>query len=142
MTTKNDGDAWGCLWGLVILAALGWVIWYILPTSWTDPLLYSMEYSVNMDQVHRNPRPSDCDWGHAPLGDKGCHYKKTVAAYNAGGYLVAGDDAPRYSNDKNTGNPTISYDNGKTWSFLPEDAPRTPDLKVTRVEVGWVKVED
>jgi len=118
------------------------VAWFFLPDSWTDPLEYSMEYSINFDQVHWNDKPTDCDFIHAPLGIKGCHYRKTVTAHNAAGYSVAGDDAPIYGNDTNTGKPIISYDKGKNWAWLADDAPKVPDLKVKRVDIGWVKVTD
>jgi len=116
------------------------IIWFILPDSWTDPWLYSTEYQINSDQVHRNDKPTDCDFMHAPLGDKGCRYKKTVTAHDAAGYPVAGDNAPRY--DKNaSGNPIISYDDGKTWLLWPADTPG-PDLTVKTVEIRWIKEAD
>jgi hypothetical protein len=137
-TNKNEGS----LGGFIVLIILALIIWFILPASWTDPILYSMEYSINSGQVHWNAKPTDCDFIHAPLGDKACHYKKTVTAYDAAGYVVAGDDAPKYGHDTNTGKPIISYDNGKSWNWLPTDAPATPDLTVKRVEIDWVKVTD
>ncbi len=111
MAQKKDDSSLGGFIALIILAL---IVWFILPARWTDPLLYSTEYSVNANQVHWNAKPTDCDFIHAPLGDKACHYKKTVTAYNAAGYVVAGHDAPKYSHDTNTGKPIISYDNGKT----------------------------
>jgi rubredoxin len=132
--TKNDFS----FGSLIFVIILGLIVWLILPVRWTDPFLYSTEYQINGDQVHRNNKPSDCDFMFAPLGDKGCHYKKTVTAYNAAGNAVAGDDAPRYSNNT-YGNPIISYDDGKTWQVL--DSP-APDLKVKSVEIDWVKVTD
>jgi hypothetical protein len=134
--TKKD-FSFGTLINLIILALIAYVI---LPASWTDPFLYSTEYSINSDRVHRNNRPTDCDFMHAPLGGKGCHYKKTVTAYNAVGNPVGGDGGVRYS--KNTiGNPIVSYDDGKTWQVLPADSP-VPDLTVKTVEIDWIKVTD
>jgi hypothetical protein len=134
--TKNEFS----FGGLISVIILGLIVWLILPASWTDPFLYSTEYQINSDQVHWNNKPSDCDFMHAPLGDKGCHYKKTVTAYNAAEYPVAGDNAPKY--DKNTnGNPIISYDDGKTWQVWPADTP-VPDSKVKSVEIDWVRVAD
>ena len=126
------------LGGLIILGVLGLIVWSILPDSWTDKIKCSMEYSVDLAQVRRNIKPTDCDFMHAPLGDKSCHYKKTVSAYNAAGDAVAGDDAPKYA--KNTyGNTIVSYDEGKTWTVL--DTP-APDLRIKSVEIGWTKVAD
>jgi hypothetical protein len=141
-TSKNLDNVQGCLSGLVILGVLGLIAWFILPARWTNPILYGLKYGVNADQVHWNDEPTDCDWDHAPLGSKGCHYKKTVSAYNADGRLVAGDDAPKYGRDVKTGRPIISYDEGKTWTLMPEDAPNPVDLTAKRVEIGWTKVTD
>jgi hypothetical protein len=139
MVTKKNESSLG---GLVVLIVLALIVWFILPDRWTDPLWYSVKYSVNTDQVHWNARPTECDWGHAPLGDKGCQFKKTVNAFNAVGEVVGGDDAPKYGNDTKTGKPIISYDKGKTWAWLPVDAPAAPDLRIKRIEIDWAKVTD
>jgi hypothetical protein len=137
---KSDGSAIGCLVGLGILGTVGFFIWTLLPESWTDPWKYSVIYSTNSNSVHYTDRPKDCDFIHAPLGDKGCHYKKVVYGYNIAGVFVAGDDAPIYSSDVQTGRPVISYDNRKTWQFLPEGT--RIDTHVDKVEIDWVKVKE
>jgi hypothetical protein len=76
---------------------------------------------------------------HAPLGDKGCHYKKFVYALNRQGEQVKGDGAPKFSVDAK-GNQLISYDDGKTWQFPPEGRPI--DRKVSNVVIDWVKVTE
>ena len=95
---KIKTDLADTFWSLVGLGFLGLIvlcIWVILPDSWTDKIRYSVEDSIDMAQVHRADVPTDCDFMHAPLGNKDCHYKKTVTAYNAVNYPVAGDDAPK-----------------------------------------------
>src|SRR5258708_38454293 len=62
-------------------------------------------------------KPNDCDFIHAPLGDKGCSYKAHVKVYNADGVLVAGENAPKYGSDTKTAKPIISYDGGKNWDW-------------------------
>jgi hypothetical protein len=131
MATENN---LGC-WVPITLAA---IVWFFLPASWFWHLWYSVEYSVATDQVDWKAKPSDCDWGRAPLGEKGCHYEKTVTAFNAAGDVVGGEDAPTYGTDAQTGKPTISYDKGKTWAW----AHTAPDLTVKRVQIGWVKMTD
>ena len=139
MTTspKADWSGCGCLVGLGIVA---FFIWMILPGSWTDPLKYGVIYNVDSSKVQYTDKPKDCDFIHAPLGDKSCHYKKVVYGYNSNGDLVAGDEAPIYSNDVQTGRPTVSYDNRKTWQFLPEG--QKMDTRVVRVEIDWSKVQE
>jgi hypothetical protein len=76
----------------------------------------------------------------APLGSKRCHYKKSVAAFNATDLMVDGDDAPRYGVDAHTQKPIVSFDNGKTWDLVPNGV--AVDRKVKKVLVIWVKVPD
>lgn len=105
---SDDG---GWVGGLIVLAVLAWVF---MPDSWTNAIWYGVKYKISVDQVYTSNKPSDCDWGRAPLGKKGCYYKAVVGAFNAAGDLVGGDNAPKYS-ISTTGKPIISYDDGKTW---------------------------
>jgi hypothetical protein len=127
----------GCLTTLAILA---WILWILLPASWTAPLLYSVIYETQTSKVHYVEKPKDCEFMHAPLGDKSCHYKKVVYAYNLEGELIGGDDAPKFSEDKNTNKPIVSFDNGKTWTFWLEG--KGPDRRVERVDVDWTRVSE
>lgn len=120
--------------GFLIIVGLV-TAWFAFP-GWVNNLWYAAEYRVGPSQVHVSARPKDCDWGHAPLGEKGCQYKSTVAAYNAAGEVVGGDLAPTYGHDTSTGKPIISYDDGKTWAWFEGDP------KVKAVEVGWVRSTD
>src|SRR5262249_8320141 len=129
--------------GVGVLALIAWFVWILLPDNWTAKIRYSVEYSVSTDHVHWSNPPTNCDWSRAPLGDKGCHYRKTVSAYNSKGDLVGGEDpsensAPIYSTDVQSGRPIVSYDNRKTWDWLPAGQP-IPDRHVQRVEIGWTR---
>ncbi len=55
-----------------------WLVWTWIPCRVKYPLVYAPIYHVGVDQVHALQQPTDCDWWHAPLGDKGCRYKKQV----------------------------------------------------------------
>jgi hypothetical protein len=124
-----QSDESGC--GLVVLAVVGFFIF--TPASWTN----GVWYGVNIGSVHTDAKPNDCDFMHAPLGDKGCSYKAHAEAYNAAGVLVGGEGAPKYGHDTKTGRPIISYDGGKTWDWYPADA--VPDKTVASVRVFWLK---
>jgi hypothetical protein len=137
---SKSGDGCGCVILAIIALAIIATIWFICPDSWTDPIWYSFKHDVDISQVHYNDKPKDCDFIHAPLGDKGCHYKKIVKGFNAAGELIAGDDAPVYSQDE-TGKPIVSYDRQKTWKLMPE-GEKIPDAKVSEIEINWVKVSD
>lgn len=83
--TKSVADTF---WGLVFLAsvaALGaWVWSMVSPVTW-DQFRYSVEYRTDQDKVHVEPKPHDCDFDKAPLGDKECHFKKVVTTGTVNG---------------------------------------------------------
>ena len=62
----------------LVIGVSTWVIWGFLPDSFRDSVWYSVKYDVSRDRVHEDKRPADCDWGHAPIGDKGCHYDQQI----------------------------------------------------------------
>jgi hypothetical protein len=126
--------------GLAMLALVGFLIWTLLPESWTDPWKYSVIYGTNSNSVNYISKPKDCEFIHAPLGEKSCHYDKGIHGYNAAGVLVAGDDAPQYS-ISTLNKPIVSYDNGKSWRVIPE-GERRPDATVVKIEIDWVKVKE
>ena len=64
--------------------------------GWSNSLWYAAQYGVGFGDVQTDAKPNDCDFIHAPLGDKGCSYKAHVKVYNADGVLVAGENAPKY----------------------------------------------
>ena len=45
---------------------------------WVGPwvLWYAHKYHVPHDKVYIDPEPKDCDFWHAPLGVKDCHYEE------------------------------------------------------------------
>jgi hypothetical protein len=67
---------------------------------------YALAYDAATKDVFVAPQPSDCDFLHAPIGSKDCHYEKLV-------------EVTRYSSDTQSGQPIVSYDDGKSWNWLP-----------------------
>jgi hypothetical protein len=45
--------------------------------------VYSIKYAVSADKIYIDPKPTDCDFWHAPVGKKGCHYQRLVIARDA-----------------------------------------------------------
>ena len=39
---------------------------------------YAEKYEVPENKVYIETKPHDCEWGKAPLGNKYCHFEKTV----------------------------------------------------------------
>jgi len=67
-------DAGKTFTGLIFLGLIAAFVWWLAP----DKYAYAFEYQTNSDNVIVENKPKNCDWGHAPIGDKGCHYKKVV----------------------------------------------------------------
>lgn len=102
----------------VICMVIVWWLW----ESWDNRLSYSVHYNVPMASVEVAPRPHDCEWGSAPLGDKHCKYKELVSAVRV---KKSGDGKWSY----------VSYDEGKTW--VNNESHIQPS-----VWVSWTKVEE
>jgi hypothetical protein len=49
---------------------------------WVGPsvLWYAVEYKVSPKKIQIDSKPADCDFWHAPVGFKGCHYERSVVA--------------------------------------------------------------
>jgi hypothetical protein len=115
---------------------VGWmfieaIFWDVPGNMWHSKLRYEVEHSVNADQVIADTRPHDCAFLAAPLGEKYCHYKREVTTWHRG--------------TSSTGNPLISYDNGKTWTVVENTDPSIKWPKydtVVAVNISWKKVEE
>ena len=46
----------------------------------TKQTYYATIYNVRPSRVSVSEEPQDCEWGTAPLGNKLCHYEKSVTA--------------------------------------------------------------
>ncbi len=103
-----------------------WLVIYTLPYVFSEsPWAYALRYSTDLNQVKILPKPADCDFLHAPIGFKDCHYEKSTVV-------------TRYKTDAQSGNTVVSYDDGKTWATA--EAGQKPGS--TQVYVGWVRVMD
>ncbi len=84
----GDGALLFCifLFGLFLLD-------YFSYAPWFNRFRYSVWYSVDDSQVKQSQDkiPSDCDFLKAPIGRKGCHYKKHVEVQES----PAGNDNKR-----------------------------------------------
>jgi hypothetical protein len=137
-TVRKSVDSF--LGSLVWIGIVGFFIWIVLPDSQTAPWKYEVIYNLDSNKIHYTEKPKDCDFLHAPLGDKGCHYKKIIIGFNAAGDVVLADDVI-YGSKNKTGEPIASLNGGKTW--VDKGAPIAPhDLKVSSVEINWVKTTD
>jgi hypothetical protein len=130
----QSDDSFGCFF-LVLIVAGGYLAFSNY--GWTNSLWYSVQYGVGYSDVQTDAKPNDCDFIHAPLGDKGCSYKAHVKVYNADGVLVAGENAPKYGSDTKTAKPIVSYDGGKNWDWYV--GTTVPNPKPKSVRVFWVK---
>jgi hypothetical protein len=78
---RDAGATFGkWFWGLLLAAVAVYALWFGPWVAW-----YSFTYRVPTDKVYIDPEPTDCDFLHAPMGFKGCHYEKQVSAQAAEG---------------------------------------------------------
>jgi hypothetical protein len=131
----DDDTKSGLIGFLVIAGIAGWLYFVGFNATW-----YAVEYKVSPEKIHIDAKPKDCDFMHAPLGNKECHYEAAVTAYNAAGQVVGGDGTPKYGHDTKTGKPIVSYDDGQTWVWFTGDDIPNPIVK--SVVVTWSKVTD
>lgn len=98
--------------------------------AWHSTWRYALTHGIDSDKVTVQPRPHDCNFLAAPLGEKYCHYERIVSTV-------------RWATST-TGNPIESYDEGKTWSpFTPDANVKVPQYStIEEVFVQWGKKED
>jgi hypothetical protein len=126
-----QSDESGC--GLVFAGVVIFAIF--APSSWTNAAWYAVQFRVSPSVVISDVKPKDCDFIHAPLGDKGCSYKASATAYNADGVPLRGEHPPKFGKDNGTGKTIISYDGGKHWDWYVGTSA-DPD-EITKVVVTW-----
>lgn len=116
---------------LLFCYTIGYYLLFILPPSiWHAQWRYAIQYGVASSDVHAETKPHDCAFLASPLGEKYCHYERIVSTL-------------RWSTST-TGNPIVSYDEGKTWSiFTPDSKDIVPKYStVEAVYINWEKKED
>jgi hypothetical protein len=103
-------------WAAVIAAC--WIIFG------DNAVHYAVRYNVPFESVTIAPKPHDCEFLTAPIGDKHCDYETDVAAV-------------RTNTDIKTHKPIVSFDDGKTWNWDTGSFPATPS-----VTVNWKRVNN
>jgi hypothetical protein len=97
----------------VYLMALLYGIFALGHWVWYSKVRYSVQYDVPMSQVVLEDEPHDCDFFHAPIGNKDCSYEAAVTATTI---TEPDPDGPTVLTSKNLeGETVVSFDDGKTW---------------------------
>jgi len=129
---KEMPGAFARLGSLLAYAALLGIVGAILLYIFSERYRYVIRYSVLAEHVILAPKPTDCDWGHSPLGDKDCHYEKKIIFKLADGELVS--------------NPsTVPEGWVRVQTQLPPEKLRGLRIRpsqVTDVYTEWVRVVD
>jgi hypothetical protein len=119
-SAKNGDSSWwsnaGGLIAVVVVLSLG-------EKACHSTLRYAAQYHVSYDQVTVDKQPHDCEWLTAPLGDKNCHYDAEARIIRTG-------------HREGTGQPVVSFDDGKTWEDN-SGSKLSPAVYIT-----WKKIED
>jgi hypothetical protein len=139
--TANHPGIW-IGWGL----AVGFAIFVWISQMWFSKTRISWWYGVSTDQVTIEKKPPDCDFFHAPLGDKSCHYDSQMSTVQVGvgtnlwgGQSISYDEGNtwiRTARNAN-GDPIVSNDDGKSWSLNS-----VPPFTKPQVIVSWEKKDD
>jgi hypothetical protein len=109
---------------------VGILIWYLAVDLWHAKWRYALAYDVDSEKVIIEKTPHDCAFLAAPLGTKYCHYDREVSTV-------------RWATSM-SGNPIVSYDDGKSWTpFTPDSSVTVPKSDtVEKVYVSWKKIDE
>jgi hypothetical protein len=112
-----------------LVAVFGW-LWVEAGDLWHGKWRYAMTYGVSSDNVIVDSHPHDCAFVAAPFGEKYCHYDREVSTLRRA--------------TSSTGNPIVSYDEGKTWNVIePDPTVAWPKYNtVAVVYINWKKTEE
>lgn len=117
--------------GLLVLFGLLWFGTEFTSYSGLNEYGYAQKYHVTIDLVHAARKPTDCDWGQMPIGNKGCHYERKVRI-KVTQHTVMGQDLDEVMSEAEYTKATT--DRGRY------DEPLPPRL--TQIQISWVKVPE
>lgn len=107
----------------------------LLYAFWDTKLVMAVRLNVDSEHLEIAPKPHDCEFMTAPIGDKHCHYKQVV-------------QKTLHAREVKGGYPIYSSDDGKTWvrysyELTAQEAKDWPTYPTAAVAwVGWEKVTD
>jgi hypothetical protein len=126
---KLWGTAWRILLFLPLLVIGGFIaaslahvaVWAFPESEWAYKLRYKNDPDLSGAQIIVMPKPHDCAWGTAPIGEKNCHYEKQVGTVRV--------------RPGANGGKVVSTDDGASWeATVPQDK--------SGVIVTWTRIED
>lgn len=107
-------------WFLVIGLGGLYLLWLIIYEFSPTAKQIEWDYRIDVSHIEVAPKPHDCEFMSAPIGEKHCHYDQYLSLVNARGEFVGGD--------------TVS-DDGKHIKTQPKE-------QATSAYVNWVKVKE
>lgn len=113
---RLSGAIWGLGIGISVIIVFGWVTDDVSSSKFWNFLFQPASY----ENIVIDKKPVDCNFFHAPVGDKDCKYRKVIVN--------------TYFRVEN-GVTQVSYDDQKTWQ--PWDGK--PNQQTT-THVTWEKV--
>jgi hypothetical protein len=125
---KAINDKWSTFQWVGIIIIGTW-LWSLPGQIWYSKWRYTQFYDISEADVYVEDHPHDCAFLAAPLGEKYCHYDRTVSI-------------TRWATSQ-ADTPIISYDDGATWTAFDgagKSVPRVSTVKA--VYIGWEKKED
>ena len=123
-------EKWADIKTWITVPLVLYLLWSVPGEIWHAKWRYALTNDLDSSKVIIEKHPHDCDFFAAPLGEKYCHYERIVTTLQWA--------------TSTTGNPIVSYDEGKTWStFTPEagvTVPKTPTVQ--EVHITWEKKDE
>lgn len=125
---ERNQKEWSWLPLFLILVVAG--VFSLSDEAWHSKLRYAVQYGTDIHKVTIGEEPYDCEFFSAPVGNKHCHYERSVSTVR---WATSTD-----------GLPIVSVDDGKTWStFTPDSGVTVPKYStLEEVEVSWEKQDD
>lgn len=118
---KNSSNGLRVLVRLAVFGGvliLGWTTF--APEPMRDKVSYGWTYSLSDENVHVSPKPKDCNWAYAPIGDKGCHYEKRISMAVTWGGKPQYVDEDSYRQSLATGAKETVTDVYVNWEKVPD----------------------
>jgi hypothetical protein len=121
-------DKWSTFQWIAVIY-IGIFVFSLPGNIWHSKSRYTATYDIPASEIYVQDKPHDCAFLAAPLGEKYCHYERTVSV-------------TRWATSQ-TGNPIISYDDGKTWTVFDPAGKEVPKFStVKNIYISWEKKEN
>lgn len=120
----TESHSWWDSLGCLVWASLAiWGVVSFCDAIWHSTFRYAIQYNVPSASVTVLKKPHDCDFLHAPIGEKNCFYEPVVSTVR--------------TSVSTTGSAIVSFDGGQHWVLNDGSPPIKPSITVS-----WKKTDE